>query len=100
MRVIITEQGRSALDDVLSGSITPMGKKGIKTFYATFKNHKSLLPMNPLMGSQEPLLSEKYRSIVLHPLVKMIYSIDNDIIYIHDFWNTLRDPNYLISRIN
>ena len=51
MRVIITEQGRSALDDVLSGSITPMGKKGIKSFYATFNNHKSLLPMNPLMGS-------------------------------------------------
>ena len=48
----------------------------------------------------EPLLSEKYRSIVLHPLVKMIYSIDNDTIYIHDFWNTLRDPNYLISRIH
>ena len=37
MRVIITEQGRSALNDVLSGSITPMGKKGIKSFYATFK---------------------------------------------------------------
>ena len=100
MRVIITEQGRFALDDVLSGNITSMGKKGIKSFYITFKKHKSLLPLNPLMGSQEPLLSEKYRSIVLYPLVKMIYSIDNDIIYIHDFWNTLRDPNYLISRIH
>ena len=100
MRIIITEQGRCALDDILSGNITPMGKKGIKTFYATFKSHRSLLPLNPLMGSQEPLLSEKYRSIVLHPLVKMIYSIDNDTIFIHDFWNTLRDPNYLISRIH
>jgi hypothetical protein len=59
MRVIITEQGRSALNDVLSGSITPMGKKGIKSFYATFKNHKSLLPMNPLMGKSRTFAFRK-----------------------------------------
>lgn len=100
MRVIITEQGRYALDDILSGGIGPMGRKGIKSFYATFKSHKTLLPENPFMGSQEPLLSAKYRSIVLHPFVKMIYSIENGTIYINDFWNTLRDPKYLTSRIH
>lgn len=52
----------------------------------------------PLMGPVEPLLKRrkiKYRSLVVGRLFKIIYSIDNETIYIVGIWDCRQNPKKL-----
>ena len=54
----------------------------------------------PNLGKQELELADdgSVRSIPVRKLSKIIYFIEEDILYIADFWATRQDPNYLIGR--
>lgn len=102
-RIVFTEQAKDALAAILAGEIAVMSKKELKKFYSAYEKCITVLWGNPNMGKVEYLLegmSREYRSIVLHTYVKMIYSIEDGTIYIHDFWNTLRNPQFLVSHLN
>lgn len=63
------------------------------------------LTHSPEIGVREPLLKEKskdYRSLVILPHFKIVYFIDEsaDRVCIVDFWNTLRNPVTLASRLS
>ncbi len=61
-----------------------------------------LLRKNPHLGPVEPLLADLpsgYRSIVVTPLNKMIYAIQDDSIEIVDLWDTRREPSSLVSEV-
>ena len=49
----------------------------------------------PSLGKIEPLLADRsrlYRSVVLTRQNKIIYYIQDDTVYIVDFWDTRREP--------
>ena len=49
----------------------------------------------PELGKVEPLLENRnrlYRSLVLGELNNIIYYIENDTIWVVDFWDTRREP--------
>ena len=56
----------------------------------------------PRLGKVEPLLKDRkkeYRSLVLHRHYKIIYYIDNDIVFIAALWDTRSNPQKLSSKI-
>lgn len=54
----------------------------------------------PNLGKQEFELAEdgSVRSMPIRKLSKMIYFVEEDVLYIADVWSTRQDPNYLIGR--
>lgn len=69
------------------------------------KRQTHRLTHSPNIGVREPLLGEKskdYRSLVILPHFKVVYYIDEstDEVCIVDFWNTLRNPDTLASRLS
>lgn len=66
------------------------------------ENYTCSLSHNPLLGATEPLLKERhlqYRSLVIHKHYKLVYRIEDNIIYIVDFWDVRREPKQLAHRI-
>ena len=84
------------------GEIFKYGKKkfGILTalrFKEGIRKKISMLKDNPLTGSIEWELTDEeheYRFLLVKPY-KIIYSVKGDIIRIHLFWHTHRDPDIL-----
>jgi len=54
----------------------------------------------PNLGKQELELAEdgSVRSMPIRKLSKIIYFVEEDILYIADVWSTRQDPNYLKGR--
>ena len=56
----------------------------------------------PALGKVEPLLEDRsklYRSLVLTEQNKIIYYIEDNTIYIVDFWDTRREPKAQASKL-
>lgn len=61
-----------------------------------------LFAHHPYMGRIEPELADRaveYRYLIVKRLNKMIYSVDNDVIIVADFWNTRRSPKNLVKGV-
>jgi plasmid stabilization system protein ParE len=54
----------------------------------------------PNLGKQEFELAEdgSVRSMPIRKLSKIIYFVEDDVLYIADVWATRQDPNYLTGR--
>ena len=73
------------------------GRKAAVKMNERIESYVQALAGNPYMGIVEPLLrgrKETYRSLVVHKLVKLIYSVDEatNRIRIADVWDTRREP--------
>ena len=80
----------------------PNPKKTTPKLPTPITRTKRLLRQNPNLGPIEPLLKDLpkcYRSIVVTPFNKMIYTIVDDTIVVLDFWDTRRDPSMLAKEI-
>ncbi len=78
------------------------GANALENFVTKTEAWRDILKKSPKIGKIEPLLKNRltvYRSIVLTPHNKMIYTIKDDIILIVDFWDTRREPNNQADRI-
>jgi plasmid stabilization system protein ParE len=74
---------------------TKFGRKVRKEFMQRVKDTENLIKSTPNIGSIDPLYVDRavsYRSIIINGLNKLVYRIDNDIIYIVAFWDTRREP--------
>ena len=54
----------------------------------TLRNHPNLGPIDPLYADR----IVAYRSVNINGLSKMVYRIEDDIIYIAAFWDCRREP--------
>lgn len=52
------------------------------------RNHPNLGPIDPLYADR----AVAYRSIIINGLSKMVYRVEDDIIYIAAFWDCRREP--------
>ena len=73
------------------------GRKAAARMNERIGSYVQALAGNPYMGAVEPLLrgrKETYRSLVVHKLVKLIYTVNEatDRIHIADVWDTRREP--------
>lgn len=83
--------------DYIAGEFGYLVALNFDELYVRFE--RNVLEM-PNMGSLEPLLSHRekpYRSFVLHRLCKVIYYVEDEVIYIAAIWDTRRLPNNLVK---
>jgi len=60
------------------------------------------LSKNPHIAKEEPLLQNRekqYQSIPIHKLCKLVFYVEDEVIYIADVWDTRRNPATLQNKI-
>lgn len=102
MKVHISDFAECQIADTAEYIEQAFGTASKREFRQCIRKIVRLLRRNPHLGPLEPLLADLpsgYRSIVVTPLNKMIYEIQDDIIKIVDLWDTQRDPSALVSEV-
>jgi len=102
MRIIWTNSAQQSQDAAADYIFEEFGAMPLHDFYNNLDEIENNLIAFPEMGKVEPLLQDRsklYRSIVASKYNKIIYYIDEDIIYIADFWDTRREPKAQASKI-
>ena len=72
------------------------GTKRAKKFRQEVADTVNKLSCSPGIGQIDPLFASRaatYRSVIINGLNKMVYRIDDDVIYIVAFWDTRMEPN-------
>ena len=78
------------------------GTLALREFYQKIDKVETDLVEFPEIGKLEPLLAHRkklYRSIMLTKMNKIIYTINNDYIYVHAVWDTRREPKSQASKL-
>ena len=78
------------------------GKSVLQNFLTDSLSWQQQLIANPHIGHVEPLLKKRvrtYYSLVVNKRNKVIYYLEEDKIYIADFWDTRREPKSQIIEI-
>ncbi len=102
MNVVWHSQAKEALASTARYIEQEFGSRYMVRFLREVYHAEQLISDNPNMGVLEPLLigrSVLYRSFVVNKLNKIVYYIDDDIVYIADFWDTRREPIAQASQI-
>lgn len=97
-----TITAQNELHHIILYIIEIFGKKAGLELVADIEKTNRLLASNPEIGHLEPLLAgrlKKYRCLIIHKNCKLIYYIDDDVIYVSDLWDTRRSPQKLKQRI-
>ena len=71
------------------------GIERVKQFRLDVDQTVQMVIHHPNIGSIDPLFDDRpktYRSVIINGLSKMVYSIDDETIYIVAFWDTHREP--------
>lgn len=102
MKVIWDKQALADLHNLLVYCRTKFGKRVANKCKKEWFDKASILETFPCAGLREPLLAdepEDFRSLVLHPHLKLIYCVDESkgVIHIFRLWDTRRDPASLAA---
>lgn len=95
MKIIWTESAQKSQDAAAAYIFNEFGAMPLIDFYKNLDEIEEDLSDFPELGRIEPLLqdrSKSYRSLVATKYNKIIYYVDDDKIYIVDFWDTRREP--------
>lgn len=95
----MAERNRDQIGDYI---FEQFGYNALEHFYEEVNRSVNLLIQHPNLGSIEPLLADlprSYRSLVVDKLSKLVYRIDEDTIYIVDFWDCRRDPQTIANEV-
>ncbi|MBO7069634.1 MAG: type II toxin-antitoxin system RelE/ParE family toxin [Bacteroidaceae bacterium] len=95
MEIIWAEEAFRAWQDTIDYIVKEFGVRAAEKFYKKTEEWQDVLSSSPMVGKIEPLLnnrSRSYRSIVITKQNKLIYYIEDETIFIVDFWDTRREP--------
>lgn len=95
MKIKWVPKARASYRQVARYINTKFGRKARQEFMQRVKDTESHIKRSPNIGPIDPLYADRtvaYRSVIINGLNKMVYRIDDDVIYIVDFWDTRREP--------
>ena len=102
MNVEWTPQARSAVIETMIYIEETFGTKAMSDFADAIAESEMYLARDPYMFKIEPLLescADTFRGLLVKKINKIIYRIDNNSVYIVDFWNLRMSPKKLQNRI-
>lgn len=79
-----------------------LGYKRKRMFIQQVNETVRKLMHSPNIGPIDSLFSDRpctYRSIIINGLSKMVYRIDDDVIYIVAFWDTRQEPEAQAAQV-
>lgn len=97
MKIQYDIEARRQIEEIFRFGKTKFGTRTALRYKEKLIERINALKQNPFIGSIEWLLTDKvheYRFILVKPY-KVIYSVKGDVIRIHLFWHTHRDPDTL-----
>ena len=94
MRLRITEPAKQRVKEIFDYYCTHASRDIAKMIISKLKKAPKPLLENPLMGQQEPSLEalKKEHRYLMSGNYKIIYRIEEDIIYITDYFDTRQHP--------
>ena len=95
MNVIWDPRATRGKQDVANYIRRRFGDDRRDVFLLHVRETTQMLKSHPNLGPVEPLLADRpttYRSVVIDGLSKLVYFIEDDVIYIAAFWDTRREP--------
>ena len=95
MRIEWTYLADRQRDQVANYIRKQFGAKRMKVFLKEVRSTTKMLSRNPNIGPIDPLFEDRpiaYRYVIINNLSKLVYYIDDDIIYVAAFWDTRREP--------
>ena len=78
------------------------GTRRAKKFKQEVDDMVHMLMRAPNIGKLDPLFEDRpvaYRSVIINGLNKMVYRVEDDIIYIAGFWDTRMDDEDQASQV-
>ena len=102
MRVEWTKAADRQRDQVAEYIRDEFGAKRRKQFIQEVRQMTQILKRAPGIGKIDPLFANHaatYRSVIINGLNKMVYRVDNDIIYIVAFWDTRMEPEEQAAKV-
>jgi len=96
MKIKWDPKARASFRQVARYVNTKFGRKARQEFMKRVKDTENLIRQSPNVGPIDPLFASHaatYRSIIINGLNKMVYRVDDDVIYIVAFWDTRMEPN-------
>ena len=78
------------------------GLKRKKKFMQEVDHTVRMLMQSPGIGPIEPLFVDRpkaYRSVIINGLNKLVYSVENDAIYIEAIWDTRQEPEEQAAQV-
>lgn len=102
MRIEWSPLAEEAWQDIANYIFDSFGVRALLDYSELTDSWMDTLITNPLVAHFEESLSHRnkhYRSIAIHQFSKIIYYIENGVIYIADVWDTRRSPQALSARL-
>ena len=78
------------------------GKITQRKYTQEVENITAALVSMPQYGRIDPLFMNRkrfYRSVIISKLSKLVYYVDGEIIHIAAMWDTRKDPNTQVSKV-
>lgn len=79
------------------------GRKAAEEFEQNIIKWEERIAVNPKLAHQELLLKDRnkiYRSLIVSKHSKLIFYVENEVVYIVDLWDMRRNPARLYNRID
>lgn len=95
MRTKWTDHAKEQRRQIVAYIRKGFGVKHAQKFMQEVDDIVNLLMHSPNIGQIDTLFTDRpktYRSVIINGLTKMVYHIDDDIIYIVSLWDTRREP--------
>ena len=98
MQIKFTDKAIAHLENILDIFLEYAGEQSAAKFSKLVDERICKISRYPHIGFIEPLLTDRkylFRATVIHGNYKMIYYVDNDVIWIAAFWDMRMNPSKL-----
>lgn len=102
MNVTVTATAERQIAATVDTILRTSGRQSMLKFRQCLRHNIHLLRLHPHLGPREDLLLHRevqYRSLVISPLNKLVYTIADDTIEIVALWDTRREPSTLSNDV-
>ncbi len=102
MQVEWSKQAMREWENTVRYIFREFGRKAPENFELDIAKWEARIAVNPELAHQEPLLKDRkkyYRGLIVSKHSKLIYFVENEVVYISDLWDMRREPSRLSRRI-
>ena len=102
MRYIWDPKAQQERDQIAIYISERFGERRAMKFLDDVDEAVNMILRFPSIGAIDPLLADRsvtYRSVVVDGMSKMVYRIDDDVIYIAAFWDCRREPQGQVEQL-
>ena len=95
MRIVDTLQAIEGRNSVVAYIARQFGAKAVRDFRKSYKEVRKVMRQFPNSGTIDWDLSTEqtlYRFFFINDLSKMVYCVQDNVIYVVDFWDVRREP--------